>query len=118
MADQIVVMNGGRVMQAGTPQEVYEQPANPFVAEFIGAVNFLPAWVRPQEPGVRCAIRPEHVQLGAADAVRYVATAAGRSAACRVSRCLLQNQPAPEAALWSERDRVRVRVCHRGYRQP
>src|SRR6185369_13373000 len=43
MADKIVVMNGGRVEQIGTPLELYVQPANLFVAGFIGspAMNFL-----------------------------------------------------------------------------
>ncbi len=41
MADQIVVMNQGRVEQVGTPEEIYSRPANAFVANFIGASNFL-----------------------------------------------------------------------------
>ncbi|WP_409076548.1 ABC transporter ATP-binding protein (plasmid) [Pantoea sp. C3] len=41
MADQIVVMNNGRVEQVGTPEEIYSRPANSFVANFIGASNFL-----------------------------------------------------------------------------
>jgi len=41
MADKIVVMNGGEVMQIGTPEEIYKQPANRFVADFIGKINFL-----------------------------------------------------------------------------
>jgi iron(III) transport system ATP-binding protein len=43
MADRIVVMNQGRVEQCGTPQEVYERAASPFVATFLGRVNVLPA---------------------------------------------------------------------------
>ena len=39
VADQVVVMNKGRVEQAGTPQEVFEHPANPFVMDFLGNVN-------------------------------------------------------------------------------
>lgn len=42
VADQIVVMNQGRVEQVGTPAEVYDQPATPFVMSFIGPVNVLP----------------------------------------------------------------------------
>lgn len=41
MADQIVVMSNGRVEQKGTPQEIYHQPANAFVADFIGKANFF-----------------------------------------------------------------------------
>jgi sulfate transport system ATP-binding protein len=39
VADRIVVMNGGRVEQEGTPEEVFEHPANPFVMDFLGQVN-------------------------------------------------------------------------------
>ena len=39
VADQVVVMNHGRVEQAGTPHEVFEHPANPFVMDFLGNVN-------------------------------------------------------------------------------
>jgi spermidine/putrescine ABC transporter ATP-binding subunit len=41
MADRIVVTNGGRIEQIGTPTEIYEEPATEFVAEFIGDTNFL-----------------------------------------------------------------------------
>lgn len=39
VADQVVVMQSGRVEQTGTPQEVFEQPANAFVMDFLGNVN-------------------------------------------------------------------------------
>jgi iron(III) transport system ATP-binding protein len=42
MADRVVVMNHGVIEQCGTPAEVYEQPATPFVATFLGRVNILP----------------------------------------------------------------------------
>ena len=41
MADRIVVMNEGRIEQVGTPEEIYSTPASPFVADFIGVMNFL-----------------------------------------------------------------------------
>jgi iron(III) transport system ATP-binding protein len=41
MADRIVVMNRGAIEQIGTPLEVYREPATPFVADFIGVMNFL-----------------------------------------------------------------------------
>ena len=43
VADQVVVLNKGRVEQMGPPQELYEHPATPFVTEFLGAVNLLHA---------------------------------------------------------------------------
>jgi spermidine/putrescine transport system ATP-binding protein len=45
MADQIVVMNVGRIEQMGTPSELYELPATAFVAGFLGVSNLLPAIV-------------------------------------------------------------------------
>jgi len=43
MADRIVVMNRGKIVQVGTPNEIYEKPANLFVAEFVGTppMNFI-----------------------------------------------------------------------------
>lgn len=41
MSDRIVVFNNGRIEQVGTPAEVYEQPATPFVAGFVGTSNLL-----------------------------------------------------------------------------
>lgn len=43
MADKVVVMYNGKIEQVGTPAQVYMQPATPFVASFIGAMNFFPA---------------------------------------------------------------------------
>ncbi|MEY3475208.1 MAG: hypothetical protein RL087_1666 [Pseudomonadota bacterium] len=43
VADRIVVMNHGVIEQVGTPQQVYREPASPFVADFVGRINVLPA---------------------------------------------------------------------------
>ena len=73
VADRIVVMNHGVIEQVGTPLEVYREPASPFVADFVGKVNVLPARVSAGElcfgdlripmPGVdreaRVYLRPE-----------------------------------------------------------
>jgi sulfate/thiosulfate transport system ATP-binding protein len=42
VADEIVVMNQGRIEQVGTPAEIYDRPATPFVMKFVGEVNVLP----------------------------------------------------------------------------
>ena len=42
MCDKVAVMNAGRLEQYGTPVELYEQPANPFVASFVGRTNRFP----------------------------------------------------------------------------
>jgi len=56
MADRIVVMRNGKIEQIGTPLEIYHQPASLFVAEFIGAMNLLPATL----------VRQGEIQLGSA----------------------------------------------------
>ncbi len=51
MADEIVVMNGGKIEQIGTPEEIYDRPANCFVADFIGSpsINLLKGVVERQD---------------------------------------------------------------------
>ena len=45
LADRVVVMSNGKIEQIGTPEEVYERPATPFVYEFLGNVNRMPCTV-------------------------------------------------------------------------
>ena len=85
MSDRIVVMHGGMAQQIGAPHEIYSQPANRFVAEFVGRLNVLDAQVtdgaqgrvrvggldfatgRALAPGpVALALRPEAISIGAA----------------------------------------------------
>ncbi|HEV2056012.1 MAG TPA: putative 2-aminoethylphosphonate ABC transporter ATP-binding protein [Methylomirabilota bacterium] len=87
MADRIVVMNAGQVEQVGGPTEVYQRPRTPFVARFVGQMNFLSAvaaersgWARVgavelrHQPGFEAvpggaltlAIRPEEITVGPA----------------------------------------------------
>ncbi len=54
VADRVVVVNKGRIEQVGTPEEVYDHPATPFVYEFLGNVNVIESahgrsYVRPHE---------------------------------------------------------------------
>jgi spermidine/putrescine transport system ATP-binding protein len=46
MATRIAIMSGGHVLQEGTPREVYDRPANRFVANFVGDANFLTGTIR------------------------------------------------------------------------
>ncbi|MCG7394166.1 sn-glycerol-3-phosphate ABC transporter ATP-binding protein UgpC [Microvirga sp. ACRRW] len=95
MADRIVVMNGGRIEQVGTPLELYDRPANLFVAGFLGspAMSFIDGTVSKSGPAtsirlpggatvpiaetsvpdgaqVMLGIRPEHYQLDPAGPIR------------------------------------------------
>lgn len=45
LSDRILVMEEGKATQIGTPQEIYEEPANMFVARFVGDINVLPATI-------------------------------------------------------------------------
>lgn len=82
MADRIVVMDHGQLMQYSEPRHLYASPTNPFVAGFIGAMNFLPDCRRMNGQSIRfldyhldtvadlsvdsiecmLAIRPEHIR--------------------------------------------------------
>jgi spermidine/putrescine transport system ATP-binding protein len=50
MADRIAVMRGGRVLQDGTPAQVYEAPVDRWVATFVGQMNFIAATVEERDP--------------------------------------------------------------------
>ncbi|MFI2034543.1 ABC transporter ATP-binding protein [Streptomyces bottropensis] len=50
LSDRIAVMRDGRIDQFDTPRELFERPRTPFVADFLGAANFLPGTVQQQTP--------------------------------------------------------------------
>ena len=69
MSDRIVIMNHGRVVQIGTPVDLYERPRSKFVASFLGKSNFI------RRDGVLHSLRPEKIDiasagLGAAGSIR------------------------------------------------
>lgn len=64
MADQLAVMNAGRVLQVGSPTEIYEHPTNHFVACFIGETNCFSGRVLECQPEVLC-IQVSHAVLQA-----------------------------------------------------
>ncbi len=85
VADQVVVMNKGRIEQVGSPTEIYDNPATPFVYNFLGNVNAVPCLIRNGSAEVEgltlyCAdgkcedgpgtafIRPHDIELRPADA--------------------------------------------------
>nr|WP_153365890.1 sn-glycerol-3-phosphate ABC transporter ATP-binding protein UgpC [Rhizobium sp. ICMP 5592] len=65
LADKIVVMNAGTIEQIGSPMELYNRPANVFVAGFIGSpqMNLIPAEKLEQGDAKTIGIRPEHITL-------------------------------------------------------
>jgi iron(III) transport system ATP-binding protein len=65
ISDRVAVMHAGEVSQIGTPDEVFDDPANVRVADFIGQANFLPCRVRREPGGVRLAF-PSGEELVAA----------------------------------------------------
>jgi len=74
VADQIVVMNKGRVEQIGTPNDVYNQPATPFVYGFLGHVNLFHGRVRQGvlQAGDLTWQVPDHAQVADAPGIAYV----------------------------------------------
>ena len=64
LADRIVVLRAGKVEQVGAPMELYNDPANTFVAGFIGSpqMNFLASDAL-GHPGVQTGVRPEHLAI-------------------------------------------------------
>lgn len=78
MADRIAVFNEGRIEQVGTPEEVYNRPAKPFVADFVGSSNVLPPDVTHAVAGRRAwaSLRPEAIRLvGGGRPARVLGTA-------------------------------------------
>ncbi|KGF68266.1 polyamine ABC transporter ATP-binding protein [Hoeflea sp. BAL378] len=67
MADRIAVFNHGKIMQTGTPEEIYRRPKTRFVADFVGSSNVLsPAFTRRLGgPAEWASLRPEDIRIGA-----------------------------------------------------
>ncbi len=112
LSDEIAVFDSGRIIQRGTPQEIYRQPRSRFVADFVGSANFLPGTVRGIDGGVtqvetahgvmRCVFaepvaagtkasvtaRPEDIALSAngRSAARWPQCAQGQDRQPRLSR--------------------------------
>jgi spermidine/putrescine transport system ATP-binding protein len=64
MSDRVAVMNGGRVEQSGPPQEIYEEPATLFVADFLGVSNLVGAEAAGQD-GRACVLKVGDVTMRA-----------------------------------------------------
>ena len=95
LATRMGVMEHGRIVQVGTPAEIYEAPSNRFVADFIGSVNLLEGRVAAVEPhaitirceSLGCTVRAaRHVECTAGDTVW---------AAIRPEKIVLASEPPP-----------------------
>jgi len=100
VADRIVVTNRGRVEQVGTPDEVYDNPATPFVVEFLGQVNQLSL---PDAPDRIAYVRPHEIAV-------LAGPAAGALAATLVHSATIGRLARLEFALQSDRRSVNVEL--------
>jgi putative spermidine/putrescine transport system ATP-binding protein len=90
MADRVAVFNEGRIVQVGTPQDIYDRPRTRFVADFVGSSNVLAPELtaRLGSPGGWASLRPEAIRLvepGAARIAGTVVSVRYLGAATRVS---------------------------------
>jgi spermidine/putrescine transport system ATP-binding protein len=136
MADQIVVMNDGRIEQLGTPTELYERPATAFVAGFLGVSNLLDGTVTgddrvrladgtevgvPRQTldgrrgDVAIGIRPEKIRPDGSEANALTGTVA-ESAYIGVSTQYIVDTPAGSVSLYVQNDRPGVPALAPGER--
>jgi putative spermidine/putrescine transport system ATP-binding protein len=107
MSDRVVVMNHGRIEQVGRPQELYDRPRSRFVADFLGASNFIPVSV--VAPGDPMTVTTEGGLTFSVSASAVFGTGDRLTASIRPERIGLEALPA--------RDGVTARgiVCEASY---
>jgi spermidine/putrescine transport system ATP-binding protein len=134
MADQIVIMNNGRIEQLGTPNDLYERPATAFVAGFLGASNLLsgtvtgadrvrlecgvevhvpPPALAGRSGTVRVGVRPEKLRLGGAETNTLSGTVT-ESAYIGVSTQYIVDTPAGAVTVYVQNDRPGANGVHPG----
>lgn len=98
MSDRIAVMSEGKLQQLGTPKDIYEQPANVFVADFIGETNLLQVTVDQVIDGrVHCHLGGGHKLT--CSHVEGIAVGSQVHMSVRPERLVLSAQPAEEESL-------------------
>jgi len=130
MADRIVIMNGGRIEQLGTPSELYESPRTAFVAGFLGVSNLLEGEVVgegsvklsdgtivqvPQESlsrvgMVQIGVRPEKIRIGGGEENSLSGTVT-ESAYIGVSTQYILDTPAGPVTVYVQNDRSGAQVA-------
>jgi iron(III) transport system ATP-binding protein len=125
VADQVAVMRAGRIIQSGTPAEVYRDPADAWVADFVGEAVLLPAWI--QDRVARTALGELAVHRGKSgdalvlvrpEQVEVLPAPEGRAVAATVAR---QDYFGHDALLGLELDdgtQVSARIFDAGGRAP
>ena len=93
LSDRIAVMNGGRVSQLGTPQEIYDNPTDAFVADFIGSSNFLNGRIRSASDAQRVMVALAGGQLIAAHSAKSFVAGSAVQIALRPERLELHATP-------------------------
>lgn len=120
MADQIAVMNGGRIEQLGAPDELYERPTTPFVAGFLGISNMLPgtvvgpdavrladgtvvqAQVDGKTGAVAAGVRPEKITIGDGGGANVLEGTISESAYLGVATQLVVRTAAGEVQVFAQ----------------
>jgi spermidine/putrescine transport system ATP-binding protein len=112
MSDRIAVMRDGRVLQIGTPQDIYNNPSCCFVADFIGETNLIPGPALGRAEDLTVTIRPERIDLS-----DHVNGAAGRGLGTIEAATFLGLDTLYEVALAAgPKVRARVRDARRPFR--
>jgi len=130
LSDRIVVMDAGRIQQVGSPNEIYQFPATPFVASFIGSANVLRGRVSagharvaslsldvpantPDGTAVRAIVRPHDIRIERAGNGNSVCSS--RTAAGRISRMVNLGAHVKLDLALTTGDAVTVHVARREY---
>ncbi len=106
MSDRLAVMHHGRLLQVGTPEEIYTAPASAFVASFIGVSNSLPGRVQAIE-GQRATVAVEGIGLVHAPVCAGLRAGAPVLVTIRPERLHLSRDPATDGS----QNQIRVRIA-------
>ena len=131
LSHEIAVMNEGRIVQIGSPREIYERPRNKFVADFVGTTNFIGGRVASAAAGNgRCLVASAMGELRVQGRAAGQGRAGGRSrcgprtSSCRSTPlpgddgdnvCRASSTPrTSSASIWISRSRWAKSCCWRG----
>ncbi len=131
MSDTVVVMNGGKVQQIGTPEDIYNEPKNAFVADFIGDSNIVDGVMHrdflvsfsgvefpcvdrgfAREESVQVVVRPEDIEVVSRWKASWWASSMTSSSRASTSRCMWSARAASGSSIPPAPARpVRPSVC-------